>query len=198
MSIVMLWNIRCSSRIFSVIYSWLIRKKTETIQNKYEMERDYIKSNNEKKKKKSIFCFKFNNNRTFIPTVSRIFQNGMRTFSLSLSFCICITFIFVANLLFFRPALYAFFVSIRSRPILLVALSFLSPRVPFVWYDFYSRIRVEPIWEEKKFDGFKIRFGQKSAVSRLSELAFIFARFALFHRLCFQLPPFFPVSFFFL
>lgn len=51
MSIVMLWNIRCSSRIFSVIYSWLIRKKTETIQNKYEMERDYIKSNNEKKKK---------------------------------------------------------------------------------------------------------------------------------------------------
>lgn len=69
------------------------------------MERDYIKSNNEKKKKKSIFCFKFNNNRTFIPTVSRIFQNGMRTFSLSL-----FLFVFVYFFLYlFLLQIYYFF-----------------------------------------------------------------------------------------
>lgn len=159
MSIVMLWNIRCSSRIFSVIYSWLIRKKTETIQNKYEMERDYIKSNNEKKKKSQFSVLNLiTTELSFRPFREFSKTECARSLSLSLSFCICIflfVFIFVANLLFFRPALYAFFVSIRSRPILLVALSFLSPRVPFVWYDFYSRIRVDPIWEEKNLTALK-------------------------------------------
>lgn len=166
------------------------------------MERDYIKSNNEKKKKKSIFCFKFNNNRTFIPTVSRIFQNGMRTFSLSLSFflylyisfCIyfCCKFIIFSpgslRLFCFHPISSDFtrrpFVSFTARTFRLIRFLFANSSGSHLG--------------RKKFDGFKIRFGQKSAVSRLSELAFIFARFALFHRLCFQLPPFFPVSFFFL
>lgn len=40
---------------------------------------------------------------------------------------------------------------------------------------------MDPIWQEKNLTALKIRLGQKSAVSRLSELAFIFARSALFH-----------------
>lgn len=119
----------------------------------------------------------------------------MRTFSLFF-FCICIAFIFVANLLFFSPALYAF-CFVRFRPISLVAVSFTFSRT-FRLIRFLFANSSGSHLARKKFDGFKIRFGQKSAVSRLSELAFIFARFALFHRLCFQLPPFFRVSFFFL
>lgn len=189
MSIVTLWNVLFAVlREFSVIYSWSIQK-TERIQNKYEIERDYIKD------KKSQFSVL---NLTTTELSFRPFREFSKTeCARSLSFfCICIAFIFVGNLLFFSPALYAF-CFVRFRPISLVVVSFTFSRT-FRLIRFLFANSSGSHLARKKFDGFKIRFGQKSAVSRLSELAFIFARFALFHRLCFQLPPFFRVSFFFL
>lgn len=143
MSIVTLWNVLFAVlREFSVIYSWSIQK-TERIQNKYEIERDYIKD------KKSQFSIL---NLTTTELSFRPFREFSKTeCARSLSFfCICIAFIFVGNLLFFSPALYAFcFVRFYSSP-------FLSrSRVPFVWYDFYSRIRVDPIWQEKNLTALK-------------------------------------------
>lgn len=95
-------------------------KKTERIQNKYEIERDYIKD------KKSQFSVL---NLTTTELSFRPFREFSKTeCARSLSFfCICIAFIFVANLLFFSPVLYAFcFVRFYSSP-------FLSrSRVPFV------------------------------------------------------------------
>lgn len=137
MSIVTLWNVLFAVlREFSVIYSWSIQK-TERIQNKYEIERDYIKD------KKSQFSVL---NLTTTELSFRPFREFSKTeYARSLFF-----FAFVGNLLFFSPALYAFcFVRFYSSP-------FLSrSRVPFVWYDFYSRIRVDPIWQEKNLTALK-------------------------------------------
>lgn len=120
-------------REFSFIYSWLIQK-IETIRNKYEIGRNYIKDNSEKKSQFSVL------NLTTTELSSR-FENFPKRnayvlsfFPLFFFFRICIAFIFRCKfILFFRPALYAF-CFVRFRPILLVALSFLSrSRLPSVW-----------------------------------------------------------------
>lgn len=120
-------------REFSFIYSWLIQK-IETIRNKYEIGRNYIKDNSEKKSQFSVL------NLTTTELSSR-FENFPKRnayvlsfFPLFFFFRICIAFIFRCKfILFFRPAFYAF-CFVRFRPILLVALSFLSrSRLPSVW-----------------------------------------------------------------
>lgn len=186
MSIVTLWNVLFAVLCeFSVIYSWLIQK-TERIQNKYEIERDYIKD------KKSQFSVL---NLTTTELSFRPFREFSKTeCARSLSFFLYLYSIYFCwKFIIFLPGS----LRVLFRPILLVAVSFTFSRT-FRLIRFLFANSSGSHLARKKFDGFKIRFGQKSAVSRLSELAFIFARFALFHRLCFQLPPFFRVSFFFL
>lgn len=172
MSIVTLWNVLFAVlREFSVIYSWLIQK-TERIQNKYEIERDYIKD------KKSQFSVL---NLTTTELSFRPFREFSKTeCARSLSFFLYLYSIYFCwKFIIFLPGS----LRVLFRPILLVAVSFTFSRT-FRLIRFLFANSSGSHLARKKFDGFKIRFGQKSAVSRLSELAFIFARFALFHRLC--------------
>lgn len=119
-------------REFSFIYSWLIQK-IETIRNKYEIGRNYIKDNSEKKNQFSVL------NLTTTELSSR-FENFPKRNAYVLSFFPLFFFSYLYSIyfrckfiLFFRPALYAF-CFVRFRPILLVALSFLSrSRLPSVW-----------------------------------------------------------------
>lgn len=110
------------------------------------------------------------------PIVSRIFQTERARslfFFFFYSIYFCCKFIIFFWLLFFH---------VLFRPILLVVLSFLSrSRAPFVWYDFYSS---GSHLARKKFDGFKIRFGQKSAFS-FKRARFYFRIFdSLFFTVC--------------
>lgn len=97
-------------REFSFIYSWLIQK-IETIRNKYEIGRNYIKDNSEKKSQFSVL------NLTTTELSSR-FENFPKRnayvlsfFPLFFFFRICIAFIFVANLYYFFARLFTRFVS---------------------------------------------------------------------------------------
>lgn len=117
MSIVTLWNVLFAVlREFSVIYSWLIQK-TERIQNKYEIERDYIKD------KKSQFSVL---NLTTTELSFRPFREFSKTeCARSLSFFLYLYSIYFCwKFIIFLPGS----LRVLFRPILLVAVSFTFSR----------------------------------------------------------------------
>lgn len=92
LSIVTLWNVLFDVLHEFSVYSLLIRYKKRKRRTKQIRTRKRLKAIG---KKKSIFCFKFNNNRISISNRFENFPNITRTFSLFLFFIFA--FIFVAN-----------------------------------------------------------------------------------------------------
>lgn len=171
----------CSSRIF--IYSWLIQK-IETIRNKYEIGRNYIKDNSEKKSQFSVL------NLTTTELSSR-FENFPKRNAYVLSFFPLFFFSYLYSIYFSLQIYIIFspgFLRVLFRPI-----SSDFTRRPFVSFTFAPTFRLIGFLfanssgshlARKKFDGFKNKARPKVGRFSFKRARFYFRTIRSFSFVC--------------